>query len=173
MEKPRFISSSEAMRWNADVEQRRRAYHEMRCSKDPIYRRAYERRQEMMQRMQKMHDVTMAQLANAMNENEITKCQKVLNQMDVSDQPQRLKTHEEVIRDQAIVDSVIRNPEQFPLNEVGCGLGLAVASTLLADGDSLKQRLKEMQEEIPYADEIRRTDARFDKELIRMSGFEW
>ena len=173
MDRPGHIDSGDVMRWNANVERRRREHHERRCSEDAVYRRAYERRQEMMQRMQKMHDVTMAQLANAMNIDEITKCQKVLNQMDTADQPQRLKTHEEVIRDQAIVDSVIRNPEQFPLNEVGCGLGLAVASTLLADGDSLKQRLKEMQEEIPYADEIRRTDARFDKELIRMSGFEW
>lgn len=173
MDRPPKISSGEAMRWNADVERRRREYHERRCAEDPIYKRAYERQREMILRMQKMQSMSMAQLANAMSDDEITKCQKVLNQMDTADQPQRLKTHEEVIRDQAIVDSVIRNPEQFPLNEVGCGLGLAVASTLLADGDSLKQRLKEMQEEIPYADEIRRTDARFDKELIRMSGFEW
>ena len=48
MDRPKRISSGEAMRWNADVEQRRRAYHERRCAENPIYKRAYERQQEMM-----------------------------------------------------------------------------------------------------------------------------
>ena len=38
MERPRNISSGEAMSWNEDVERRRREYHAMRCSEDPIYR---------------------------------------------------------------------------------------------------------------------------------------
>ena len=41
------------------------------------------------------------------------------------------------------------------------------------DGEKMAQCLKELEEERPYAEEIRRADERFDKEIIRMSGFEW
>ena len=49
----------------------------------------------------------------------------------------------------------------------------AVAAMMLADGEKMAQRLKELEEERPYAEEIRRTDERFDREIIRLSGFEW
>ena len=93
MERPGGIDSGEAMRWNAGVEQRRRAYHERRCAEDPIYKRAYERQQEMMQRMQKMTGVAMAQLQNAMGKAENTKCQQATDYMAASEQPQSIKTH--------------------------------------------------------------------------------
>ena len=73
MERLRVIDSGEAMRWNADVERRRRAYHERRCAEDPIYKRAYDRYQEMQQRLQKMNSLAMAQLQNAMAEADLTK----------------------------------------------------------------------------------------------------
>ena len=53
MDRPRDISSGEAMRWNEDVERRRREYHEQRCAENALYRRAYERQQEMRRRIQR------------------------------------------------------------------------------------------------------------------------
>lgn len=172
MEKPRHISSGEAMRWNADVERRRREYHERRCAEDPIYKRAYERRQEMMHRMQKMHDVTMAQLQNAMSEPENTKCQQASDQMTVTEEPQKVKMHEEVMRERSLL---LERVEQYgKAGAAGvCECALSAGMMAMFFDPNAEQRLKEMQEEKPYADEIRRTDARFDKELIRMSGFEW
>lgn len=46
-DRPRPISSGEAMRWNEDVNRRRLEHHERRCAEDALYRRAYERQQEM------------------------------------------------------------------------------------------------------------------------------
>ena len=168
MDRPGHIDSGDVMRWNANVERRRREHHERRCSEDAVYRRAYERRQEMIQKMQSMAS---SQLANVMGQETNLRHQKVSDQMAEAGKPQRVKTHEEMIRDMAIMDSVIRNPDGFPVS--GIGFGLAIGSMLLADDDRLKQRLKELEEEIPYAEEIRRTEEEFDKELIRMSGFEW
>ena len=34
MEKPKITSSADAMRWNADVERRRREHHESRCAEE-------------------------------------------------------------------------------------------------------------------------------------------
>ena len=103
MNRPRSITNGEAMQWNAEVERRRREHHERRCNEDPIYRRAYERLQEMMQRMQKMQSVAMAQLQNAMSEAENTKRQQVTDQTNVAEEPQKVKTHEEVMQERALL----------------------------------------------------------------------
>lgn len=167
MERPGGIDSGEAMRWNAGVEQRRRAYHERRCAEDPIYKRAYERQQEMMQRMQKMTGVAMAQLQNAMGKAENTKCQQATDYMAASEQPQSIKTHEEVMRDRALLLDL----REKCASEGGI-LSAGVLAMLLADPDA-EQRLKDLQEERPYAEEIRKADHEFDTELICLSGFEW
>ena len=51
-------------------------------------------------------------------------------------------------------------------------LSAGVLAMLLADPDA-EQRLKDLQEERPYAEEIRKADHEFDTELICLSGFEW
>ena len=174
MERPGGISSGEAMRWNADVERRRREHHARRCAEEPVYRRAYERQLEMMQRIQKMTGVAFSQLTNAMGEAEDAKCRQATNQTAVDGQPQSVKSHEEVMRDRALV---LERVEQYrKAGAVGfgdCVLAAGILASILADGDKVKQYLEELEEEKPYAEEIRRTDREFDSELIRLSGFEW
>ena len=67
MEKPKITSSADAMRWNADVERRRREHHESRCAEDPIYKRAYERQQETVEKMRKMNAGDMLRLRDALD----------------------------------------------------------------------------------------------------------
>ena len=169
MEKPRRISSGEARAWNEEVERRRKLYHEHRCAEDAMYRRAYERLQEQRRRLNEMIGKNMVQLADAMN----VDCQQRVNSVTDGVEQQPIKTHEEVVRDRALMDSVSGNHAEWLAHGAGFGLGFAVAAMMLADGEKMAQRLKELEEERPYAEEIRREDERFDKEIIRMSGFEW
>ena len=163
MERPERMSSGEAMRWNEDVERRRRQYHEHRCAEDALYRRAYERQQEERRRIQRQASEALTQLSDTMHTDCITEnacCQPA-------------KTHEEVMREQALMDSMSRNPTEWFAHSTGFGLGFAVAAMMFADHGKMQQRMKEMEEERPYLEEINRIDAQFDKEVIRMSGFEW
>lgn len=140
------------MRWNEDVERRRKEYHEQRSAENALYRRAYERLQEQRRLLQEQMGKSMVQLANTINSD----CQQRVNSvMDNVDQ-QPIKTHEEV-----------------KAHFTGFGLGFAVAAMMLVDGKRMNQRIKEMAEERPYLEEIRRINEEFDKEIIRMSGFEW
>lgn len=169
MDRPRGIGSGEAMRWNEDVERRRREYHEHRCAEDALYRRAYNRQQEEWRRIQRQASEALTQLADAMH----TDCMQRVNSIteDVCCQP--VKTHEEVMRKRALMDSMSRNQTEWFAHGTGFGLGFAVAAMMFADHGKMQRRMKEMEEERPYLEEINRIDAQFDNEIIRMSGFEW
>jgi len=169
MDRSRSISSGEARAWNNEVEQRRREYHEQRCADNELYRRAYERLQEERRQMQRQMGKYMVQIADAVNED----CQQRVNSVMENIEQQPVKTHEEVMRDRALMDSVIKNPEEWMAQGVGFGLGFAIAAMMFADSEKMKQRMKELEEERPYLEEIKRADDSFDKELICMSGFEW
>lgn len=169
MDRPRGIGSGEAMRWNEDVERRRREYHEQRCAENALYRRAYERLQEQRRRLNEMIGKNMVQLADAMNAD----CQQRVNSIAEDACCQPLKTHEEVMREQALMDSMSKNPTEWFAHSTGFGLGFAVAAMMFADGEKMKRQMQEMEEERPYLEEINRIDAQFDNEIIRMSGFEW
>lgn len=157
------------MRWNEDVESRRRAYHEQRCAGNALYRRAYERLQEQRRRLQEQIWKSLVQIADAMNAD----CQQRANSVTEDACCQPVKTHEEVMREQALMNSMSRNPADWFAHGTGFGLGFAVAAMMFADHGKMQQRMKEMEEERPYLEEIRRADEEFDKEIIRMSGFEW
>lgn len=169
MDRPRSISSGDAMRWNNEVERRRREHHERRCAEDALYRRAYERQQEERLRLQKLIGKNMVQIADAMN----TECQQLANSVTENVEQQPVKTHEEVMRDRMLMDSVVKYFAEWMAHSTGFGLGFSVAAMMLADGEKLRQRMKELEEEKPYAEEIRKADEEFDKETIRLSGFEW
>lgn len=172
MDRPKPISSGDVMRWNADVERRRREYHERRCAEDPIYKRAYERQTEMIRRMQKMQSGAMTLLQNAMNEAENTKCQQATDQMNMCNEHQKVKSHEEIMLERmALLERVGHSltPCDFTFNE--CALAAGVMAMIFDPEAS--QRLKDFQEEIPYVEEIRKADKEFDSEMICMSGFEW
>ena len=119
MDRPRGISSGEAMRWNDDVERRRREYHEQRCAENALYRRAYERQQEMRWRIQMQASEAMTQLADAMH----TDCMQRVNSIAEDACCQPVKTHEEVMREQALMDSMSKNPTEWFAHSTGFGLG--------------------------------------------------
>jgi hypothetical protein len=169
MEKPRSISSGEAMRWNEDVERRRKEYHEQRCAENALYRRAYERLQEQRRHLQETISKSMVQLADAMNAD----CQQRVNSVMDNVEQQPVKTHEEVMRNHALMDSVCKCSSEAMAHFTGFGFGFAVAAMMLVDGKRMNQRIMELAEERPYLEEIRRIDEEFDKEIIRLSGFEW
>ena len=123
----------------------------------------------MRRRIQRQASEALTQLADAMH----TDCQQRVNSVTDGVEQQPIKTHEEVVRDCALMDSVSGNHAEWLAHGAGFGLGFAVAAMMLADGKKMAQHLKELEEERPYAEEIRREDERFDKEIIRMSGFEW
>ena len=162
MEKPRGIDYGEALRWNADVERRRIAHHQKRCAEDPIYKRAYERQQEILQRLKKIHGVFMAQLMN-----NCTPIRKEWEHPPIGDKEQTMKSHEQVMRDRALL--LEQGNKKTPFSDL---LSLAIRK-ILFDAPEGEQWLKDLEEEVPYAEEIRKTDHEFDSELIRMSGFEW
>ena len=156
------------MRWNEDVERRRREYHKQRCAEDELYRRAYERQEEERRRLQKLIGQNMVLLADAMN----AECQQRVNSV-TENVEQPVRTHEEVMNDRVLMDSVVKYSAEWMAQSTGFGHGFAVAAMMFADGEKLRQRMKEIEEEKPYAEDIRKADAAFDKERIRLSGFMW
>ena len=169
MERSERMSSGEAMRWNEDVERRRMEYHEQRCAEDALYRRAYNRQQEEWRRIQRQAGEALTQLADAMHAD----CMQRVNSITEDARCQPVKTHEEVMREQALMDSMSKNPTEWFAHSTSFGLGFAVAAMMFADGEKMKRQMQEMEEERPYLEEINRIDAQFDNEIIRMSGFEW
>lgn len=160
----------DAMSWNADVEQRRREHHERRCAEDPIYKRVYERQQEMMQRVQKMNSVAMAQLAKNMADDGDVKAIPETGRIIVPEEMQRrvegtMQAFDLLKKEEARIKAGIARP-------VIDALPVGMLSVLFGDQEA-ERRMKEMEKEVPYAEEIRKTDAEFDEELIRMGGFEW
>ena len=149
MDKPERFGIGEVMHWNNDVERRRMEYHEQRCAEDALYRRAYERQQEERRRIQRQASEALTLMADAVHSD----CMQRVNSITEDACCQPAKTHEEEIRD--------------------FGLGFSVAAMMFADHGKMQQRMKEMEEERPYLEEINRIDAQFDSEIIRMSGFEW
>lgn len=169
MQRPERLSNGEAMRWNEDVERRRREYHERRCAENALYRRAYERQQEMRQRMERQVSECLTQIADVMH---MECCQRVNSAMEDAQQ-QPVKTQEEAMHDWALMDSVSKNPAEWFAHGTGFGLGFAVAAMMFADSEKMQRRMKELEEERPYLEEINRADEQFDREIIRLSGFEW
>lgn len=173
MERPKAINSGEALRWNADVERRRKAYHERRCGEDPIYKRAYERRQEMYLRMQHIHNMEMAALQNAMGLEENAKCCQSISASE-EEVMQKMRTHVEIMQErQALLHKMEqRRRDSHVFIDGGSALAFSTLVTLI-DNPNIQQYVKELEEEIPYTEEIQKIDKEFDDELIRMSGFEW
>ena len=198
MDRPRPISSGEAMRWNEDVNRRRLAHHERRCAEDAMYRKAYEYLQTEERRMWENMHKHFAQMMEAEAEQrhvigEIKDGHQVLVPIDCAahqmpeniasqpvndcmkdaDKPQRIKTHEEVLREQAAMDAFSRMSDAEKVANGGNALAMGLIGMMFTCPDALQQRMKELEELKPYLDEIRETDKRFRDEEIKLSGFEW
>ena len=198
MDRPRPISCGEAMRWNEDVNRRRLAHHERRCTEDAMYRKAYEYLQAEERRMLENMHRPFAQMMEAEAEQrrvlgetkdrhqvlvpigcaahqmpENIASQPVNDCMKDADKPQRIKTHEEVLREQAAMDAFSRMSDAEKVADGGNALAMGLIGMMFTCPDALQQRMKELEDLKPYIDEIRETDKRFRDEEIRLSGFEW
>ena len=184
MKKPHNITSGEAMAWNNDVERRRKEYHEQRCAADPIYRRVYMRQREQFRRMcednaklqRKMAEIMRTAIPSGCH----TDCQKVARQMEnVASQPvksiqeedtKQMRCHEEIIRERSLME-IMDGGQDHSTMQMAFAFG--VMGMMFRNPEEIKQRLEQAKEEQPYIDEIYKVDKDFDREIIRMSGFEW
>jgi hypothetical protein len=198
MEKPRSISSGEAMRWNEDVNRRRLEHHERRCAEDAMYRKAYEyliaEERLMWEQMHKPFAEAMAAEVELRSQFMKTKdgkevfvpvscpChqmpesvehQTVNDCMKDADKPQRVKTHEEVLQERAAVEAFQQKSEIERLAAGGNVLAIAAIAMMFDDPEAMKRHIEELRAMKPYLDEIRETDKRFRNEEIKHSGFEW
>ena len=198
MDRPRPISSGEAMRWNEDVNSRRLAHHERRCAEDAMYRKAYEYQQAEERRMWEQmhkpfaeilaaeaqqrcvagktkdgHDVMIPVSCAAHQMPESVEHQTVNDCMKDADRPQRIKTHEDVLRERAAMEAYQRMSDAEKAADGGNALAMGLIGMMFTCPDALQQRMKELEELKPYLDEIRETDKRFRGEEIKLSGFEW
>ena len=168
MDRPRPISIGEAMRWNEDVERRRREHHERRCAEDAIYRKAYEYQQAQERRMwEQMHKPLAQMMASAREPQTVNDCMKD------ADRPQRIKTHKEVLRERSAMEAYQRMSDAEKVAAGGNALAMGLIGMMFTCPDALQQRMKELEKLKPYLDEIRETDKRFRNGEIRLSGFEW
>ena len=198
MEKPRSISSGEAMRWNEDVNRRRLEHHERRCAEDAMYRKAYEYQQAEERRMREQmhkpfaeiltaearqrcvagktkdgHDVMVPVSCPTHQMPENVEHQTVNDCMKDADKPQRIKTHEEVLQERAAMEAYQRMSDAEKVAAGGNALAMGLIGMMFTCPDALQRRMKELEELKPYLDEIRETDKRFRNEEIKLSGFEW
>ena len=198
MDRPRTISSGEAMRWNEDVNRRRLEHHERRCAEDAMYRKAYEYQQaeerQMCEQMHKPfaeilaaeaqqrcmagktkddHDVMVPISCAAHQMPENVEVQTVNDCMKDADKPQRAKSHEELLQERAAMEAYQRMSDAEKVAAGGNALAMGLIGMMFTCPDALQRRMKEMEELKPYLDEIRETDKRFRNEEIKLSGFEW
>ena len=198
MDRPRPISSGEAMRWNEDVKRRRNEYHARRCAEDPMYRKAFEilegQERRMYEQMYKPfaeilaaeaqqrcvpgekkdgHDVMDPVSCAAHQMPESVEHQTVNDCMKDADKPQRIKTHEEVLQERAAMEAYQRMSDTEKVAAGGNALAMGLIEMMFTCPDALQRRMKELEELKPYLDEIRETDKRFRDEEIKLSGFEW
>ena len=185
------------MRWNEDVNRRRLAHHKRRCAEDAMYRKAYEYQQAEEQRMYEQihkplvqilaeeaqqrvhgktkdgHDVMVPVSCVAHQMPESVEHQPVNDCMKDADKPQRIKTHEEVLRERAAMEAYQRMSDAEKAASGGNALAMGLIGMMFTCPDALQQRMKGLEELKPYLDEIRETDKLFRDEEIKLSGFEW
>ena len=195
MDRPERISSGEAMRWNNDVNRRRMAHHERRCTEDPMYRKAYEYLQEQRRRIWEQTQKPLIEAMVAVKEELVSEMggktvavpvscpchqmpksvesQPVNDCMKDSDKPQRIKSHEEVMRERAAMETYQSMSESERIAAGGNALAMGLFAMMMADPVALKRRMDEMNAMQPYLDEIHETDKRYDSEEIKLSCWEW
>lgn len=101
------------------------------------------------------------------------KLHKLLKEDVDAARPQRIKTHEEVLRERAAMEAYQRMSDAEKVAAGGNALAMGLIGIMSTCHDALQRRMKELEELKPYLDEIRETDKRFRNEEIKLSGFEW
>lgn len=150
----RHIDNGEAMAHNRMVEQAREAEHQRRCAESPAYKRVYERWKQIDLSLKGQQ----AQVANAMQE-----AMRQQTVTDVMGNCEKQTVH-------------IGHPEPVPppseLQHAAIGNPLS-AAFIFAALSSTKEQWQQIREDVRVMEEMHRVDDKYDRQLIRLSGFEW
>jgi len=152
---PRHTDSGEAMAHNRMVEQAREAENLRRCAESPAYKRVYERWQAVNR---KLLGISAAQ-QQALNDNMRSQTVQPLSD-SIKSQPIRIGNRPDPI------------PSPDDLRHLAaCGNPWVpfLLGMMFADGEKLKQ----MREDAAATQEMMEVNDRYDRQMIRMSGFEW
>lgn len=148
----RHIDNGEAVRHNEQVEQARKAEHLRRCAESPAYKRVYERWKKTMAYMQseqaKVHDV----IDQAMRQQQIT---NVMGNCET--QPVHI------------------GPPLPPPSEQNqlASAGFAFSAFMIGALFTTEEQRQQLQEDLKAMGEMDEVNKRYDRQMIRMSGFEW
>ena len=155
MERERHIDNGEAMRHNEAVEQARRAEHLRRCAQSPAYKRVYERWQEVNRKLAGEIQTVQHIICDQMQQQTAQPIGETMTSQPVKfkDRPDPLPPPEEQQRLAAT-----GNPWTWFL------LGMMFAD---------EEKLKQMREDAVATQEMMEVNARYDRQMICMSGFEW
>ena len=152
---PRHTDVGEAMDHNRRVEQAREAEHLRRCDQSPAYKRVYQRWQQTMAFMGRQQ----AQVASAMQEAVST--QRVSDTMsNIESQPVRHGSSPDPLPPPAELQhaAALANP---------------LSAFVLAALFMSKEQWEQIPEDVKAMAEMRQVNEEYDRQLIRLSGFEW
>ena len=150
----RHIDNGEAMRHNEAVEQAREAEHLRRCAESPAYKRVYERWKQIDLSLKGQQ----AQVANAM--------QEAMRQQTVTDVMGNCE--KQTVR--------IGHPEPVspPAGlQQAAAFGNPLSAFIFAALSSTKEQWQQIHEDVRAMEEMYQVNDKYDRQLIRLSGFEW
>ena len=153
MESNRHIDTGEAMRHNEAVEQARHAEHLRRCAESPAYKRVYERWLEMGKVLTQQMATTMQTLNDQMRQQTV---------LPIS----------EAVKTQTAIHKPTPLP---PPSDLQCLAGCCNPWSWFMLGMMFvdEERLKQMKEDMVAMKEMQEVNEQYDRQMIRMSGFEW
>lgn len=149
----RRISNTDAIAHNNLVEQARQAEHLLRCARSPAYKRVYERWQKMMDSLSSEQ----AKLA------EIMSYDRIRRQQCEADGP-----CEEQPKD-ADKPCAVPPPVLFQSSDIVDSSAAFIIGSMFMTQEQWSQ----IPEDVKAEEEMRKVNEEYDRQLVRMSGFEW
>ena len=151
----RHIDVGEAMAHNRMVEQAREAEHQRRCDQWPAYKRVYERwltmNRELVGEIQAVQQTICDQMR-----------QQTVQPLSDSMKSQPVKIKGQSVPIQSKEDLECLAAEWHPWTCFFLGM--------MFSGD---EKLKQMREDYAATQEMIEVNDKYDRQLIRLSGFEW
>lgn len=151
---PRHTDNGEAIAHNRRVEQAREAEHQRRCDQSPAYKRVYKRWKQIDLSLKGQQ----MQVGNAM--------QEAMRQQTVTDVMGNCE--KQTIR--------IGHPEPVPPPaelQHTAAIGNPLSAFIFSALSSTKEQWQQIHEDVRAMEEMCRVNDEYDRQLIRLSGFEW
>lgn len=150
----RHIDNGEAMAHNRMVEQAREAEHQRRCAESPAYKRVYERWKQIDLSLKGQQ----AQVSNAMQE--AMRLQTVTDVMGNCEKQTVRIGHLELV------------PPPFEQQHAAAFVN-PLSAFIFAALSSTKEQWQQIHEDVRAMEEMYQVNDKYDRQLIRLSGFEW